>query len=765
MSVRFVLTFSSLICIQAPALSAQRPDYAALRDSLSAITDVPLLYRMERSVPPAGTAATVEPVVRRGLVALRIWELTRDRDDANRSRDVFETATERFPGQVWSHYGLALALAYGPEIGLSLPGNVLGSVTIGQSIGEILGRDPRSNARRSLRRALELDPAFGEAAVLLADLAVMDGGRKRELIEEARDALRSVRAAGGSDAGTARALAEMEMALGNFAEAGAVTEGAVSANAEDAGVLRTRAMALLLQPGSAEAGAAAYWRGVERLNDDGAGQYYTDLEVLATPAEAAEWRNADLEGRRMWLRRFWELRAAGGGVTAAERLAEHYRRLTAARTRYVRNSGRGTDGVGVLLDGEEQHDFPFDDRGIVLIRHGEPRSIVRTGTRGTLPNESWFYDLPGQGEQLFHFVARRGTQNFSLARDLLQALDPERGVDASTRATAVLGLISDRAPYEQRYQAIIPRLTRLLQAAPTIDISGTEVRSLLELADAEYRPGARAAMRTDTHVRTYTGDLPYHHDVFTFRTPESRTDLTAAFAIPAGGVDARSIAGGVEYAVRLSVIVTDTLFDVVTRRDTVHRFRFARRLADSEFLRTNLSLPVQPSDDAIYRLVVADSASGRGRLETGSSDVRDYADAGLMVSDIVLAHPDSVGDWRRGDATFALALPRVFERERPFTVYYEVYNLHADRSYSTRIVVEPAGRRGFLSRLGRLFGGGGAIINVRFDDVAAPTADGVVAESRELASDLAAGTYRMTVTVTTPDGGRAVTESTFVVDG
>ena len=765
MKLRVVLTFSSLLCIQAPALSAQRPDFSALRDSLAGITDVPLLFRMERSVAPAGTAATVEPVVRRGLVALRIWELTRDRDDANRSRDVFETATERFPEERWSHYGLALARAYGPEIGLSLPGNVLGSVTVGQSISEILGRDPRSNARRSLRRSLELDPAFGEAAVLLADLAVMDGGRKRELIEEARDALRGVQAVGGADAGTARALAEMEMALGNFAEAGAVTEGAVSANAEDAGVLRTRAMALLLQPGLTEAGAAAYWRGVDRLNDEAAGQYYTDLEVLATPTEAAEWRNADLEGRRMWLRRFWEMRAAGGGTTPGERLAEHYRRLTTARARYVRNSGRGTDGVGVLLDGEEQHDFPFDDRGIVFIRHGEPRSIVRTGQRGALPNESWFYTLPGQGDQLFHFVARRGSQNFSLARDLLQAMDPAHGLDASARASLVLSLVADRAPYEQRYQAILPRLTRLLRAAPNIDVSSTEVRSLLEVADAEYRPGARAAMRTDSYLRTYTGDLAYHHDVFTFRTPESRTDLTAAFAIPAGDVDVRSVEGGVEYAVRLSVIVTDTLLDVVTRRDTVHRFRFARRLADGELLRTNVSLPVQPSDDAIYRLVVADSASGRGRLVTGSSDVRDYAEAGLMVSDIVLAHPDSVGDWRRGGATFALALPRAFERERPFTVYYEVYNLPADRSYSTRIVVEPAGERGFLSRLGGLFGGGGAIINVGFADVSAPNADGVVAETRRLASDLAAGTYRMTVTVTTADGGSAVTESTFVVDG
>jgi hypothetical protein len=334
--------------------------------------------------------------VRRGLLALRIWELTDDRDDAERSRDVFQTAAERFPGETWSHYGLALALARGPEVRLSLPGGALGSVTVGQSLAEIFRRDPKSRARRSLRRALELEPDFAEAAVLLADLAVMDGGRKRDVIEEARDALRSVQAEGGGNARTSRALAEMEMALGNFAAAGEVAEGALSENAEDAGVLRTRAMALLLQPGSADAGAAAYWHGVEQLNGEAADQYYTDLEVLVTPVEAAEWRNADLEGRRMWLRRFWELRAAGGGVTSAERLAEHYSRLTSARARFVRNSGRGTDGVGVLLDGEGAHDFPFDDRGIVLIRHGEPLSIVRTGTRGTLPNESWFYDMPGQ---------------------------------------------------------------------------------------------------------------------------------------------------------------------------------------------------------------------------------------------------------------------------------------------------------------------------------------------------------------------------------
>ena len=140
----------------------------------------------------------------------------------------------------------------------------------------------------------------------------------------------------------------------------------IGRDAADAGVLRTRAIALMLQPGSERAGAAAYWQGIELLTDETARQYYRDVEVLLTPAEEADWRAADLEGRRMWFDRFWETRAATGGVTATERIAEHYRRLTTARSRYVRNSVRGTDSQGVLLAGEAPQRFPFDDRGVVF---------------------------------------------------------------------------------------------------------------------------------------------------------------------------------------------------------------------------------------------------------------------------------------------------------------------------------------------------------------------------------------------------------------
>jgi hypothetical protein len=732
--------------------AAQRLDYRPLEDSLRALVDVPRLYRMEAALERPAAAASLDPIVRRGLIGLRLWELTHDRDDARRALGTFETGARRFPAEPWGHYGVALALARGPDVRLPLPGSVTDGIVLGQSVAEILGRDPKSRARRAARRALEADPAFAPAAVLLGDLAVADGGRSRDLIREARDALAAVRAGGGATPQSDRALADMEIALGNYDAAG---EAAAAAGA-DAGALRARAVALLLQPAASARGAELYWQGVALLDAAAAAQYYADLQVIATPREEAEWRVAGAGGRGVWLERFWDRRAAEAGVTVAERLAEHYRRLTLARSRYLRNSVRGADGVGVLL-ADEQNRYPFDDRGLVLIRHGEPFAIVRTSGRGLLPNESWAYQLPEQGRQLFHFAALRGSQSFHLISDLLQALDPRAMVYIDERDRAVLALVTDRAHVEPRYQGILARLQRALSQSG--DLRGTEVRSVLESVDADYRRGARTALRTDSHVPGFTGELAFHHDVFSFRTPFERTDLTAAFAIPAGQLEPLAGSGGASYAVRVSVILHDTLQDVVTRRDTAQR---VRRQPRDDHLRLHVTLPVVPSEHTVYRLVAVDEVGGRGRVVSGGSVLRDYRGTDLMLSDVVLALPDSAGDWVRGDTRLALALPRSFAPERPFTVFYEVYHLRPDAPYSTRIVVEPVERTGLGGRIRGLFGGGPDRIDLRFDDVARPGPDALLQESRRVASDLPAGSYRMVVTVAS-EGRTARTETLFSV--
>ncbi|HUF51106.1 MAG TPA: hypothetical protein VMN60_09750 [Longimicrobiales bacterium] len=758
MKLRHLLAAGFVLLLVPFDARAQVAGVTALRDSLAAIVDVPLLFRLERSTVLPGAARTVEPLLRRGVIALRVWELTGDRADADRARDVFEAAVQRFGDDPLSHYGVALALAYGPDVRLPSPGGVLDAVTVGQSVAEILKRDPKSRARRALRRALELQPGLAEAAVLLGDLAVADGGRSRELIREAREALAAVDAAGGATPASRRALADMDIALGNYAAASA------GASADDAASLRTRAVALLLQPGGQAAGAAAYWRGVERLDAAAAGQYYADVEVLVSPAEAAEWRAADLNGRRVWLERFWERRAAAGGISTAERLAEHYRRLSVARSRYVRNSTRGLDGAGILLaePGAERH--PFDDRGVLLIRHGDPLAVVSTTARALQQNETWVYDIPGQGRQLFHLVALRGSQGFSLVGNIFEALNAVQ-TDPIDRQRSILQLMSDVAPYDGRYQAAVARLVRILNENPGARVNDTEIRSAVERVEADYRRGARAALRTDSHVRRFSGDIAFHADVFSFRSPEARTELTAGLAIPARSLTIAATDTGVEYVLRLSVIVVDTLLAVVTRSDTLRRFARARAIDSDDFLRTHLTLPVLPSEHTTYRIVVEDVASGRGRIEPGSAVVRDYLRPGPLVSDVVLAHHDSAGDWRRGGRSFALALPRRFAAERPFEVYYELYNLTAEQPYLTRITVERADGGGFGSRVRGLFGGGRTLIDVRFDGVAAPDDEGVVRETRRLASDLPAGSYRIAIAITTRDGRSISTASLFTVDG
>ena len=766
MNLRHLLLTIVVVLLVPGAAGAQRQDFGPLRDSIAQLKDVVQLQRAERSLEMPGVARSLEPVVRRGLLALRTWELTGDRMDADRAREAFERGVERFPREPWSHYGLALALANGPDVRLPLVGGALPQVTLGQTIAEIFKKDPRSKARRALRETLTLDPAFGPAAVLLADLALEDA-RSQELIREARTALLQARQAGDNSAAVTRALADTETALGNYA---AASEAAAAGGAEDAATLRSRGIALLLQPGHEGPGFAAYRRGIERLTPGAAEQYFSDLAVLLTPQEAAEWRVAGTTSARgAWFTRFWDRRSAEAGVTPAERVAEHFHRLALARASYVRNARRGSENPGSLLGQESAAEHVFDDRGVVLIRHGVPLQIVTSRQRGLLPNESWVYQLPGLGPQLFHFVALRGAQDYTLVGNLLDALDRRAQLTAVERQRAVMALIEDRASYEPGYRASIGRLRNLLgvqraDGTGAVPLDGTEVRSILERVDSDYRRGARSALRTDSYAHPYEGALAFQQDLFTFRTPFGRTDLTAALAIPAEQLEPLVGSGGGEYALRLSVILTDTLQDVVTRVDTSETLRVAGPLGRDDYLRTFVTLPVVPSEHTVYRVVVEDLVGGRGSVHGGGARLRDYSGQELQLSDVVLALPDSAGDWRRGNVGLALILPRRFGPERPVTVFYEVYNLPADAPYTTEISVEPTDRGGLFDRARGLIGMGPERIRLRFDGSARPGGDGVVQEVRRLASDLGSGSYGLQITVTNrATGESASTRTVFTV--
>lgn len=763
------------------AAAAQERDYVALRDSLARL-DAPAAVRELLAAPD-------RPPLERGLIALRLHELTESDGDLDAARDAFEAAN-RGAGHPWAHYGIGICHLRAGEIRIPSPGGVLNGVTALQSFAEILGLDHLSRARRAFRRALELDSLHWPAALELAALALAD--RDKDALREARDAIRRIEQA---RAGDVRALllarADLEAALGDpDAAADAARRALEVAGPADPIALHAQAAALLRVPGSEEAGAAAYFAGIDALTPEAAERYHADLlPILNEDDEDLRWRLGDLEARKQWLRDFWEMRAALAGLTVAERLASHYRRLATAQERYRRTGKRGaapTDAT--VLEAASERTFPFDDRGLVYVRHGPPDDTVSTAGAGVRLNETWVYEMPDGTRQLFHFVKLGDATDFRLVDDILHAIQSDatgvnRGVLQPTDLDAAIRLMDARASLDPRYGPLLAELmraqtwyerylsaddeerrsrarNRLLEIMP-------EVARTRQRLEAESRVRTLTAIATDSDRPRFDREIPFYFDLYTFRGEQGRTDLTVALAIPGERLRGRTRGDTTYYSLRIGLIVADTATRRITRRDTVYNYISSTPLQRGQYLRTHLDLRAPPLENATYRLVLRDAFDpAAGQIYGGHTTVDAFTESALQISDLVIAEPADSGAWQRGAVRLALLPPRELPGRPAFTLFYEVYNLAPGSSYSTEITLERAdGGGGLFAKLKRLVGSG-APIRLRFTGVAPPEASTTVGvqERRRIEADLGEGRYRVRVVVTDlATGERATREELFLV--
>ena len=744
-------TLLLLLALPASAAAQQR-DFTAFADSVAKIRNIAALRELDAaSVASARDGSWIEA----GLIRLRLHELTDDARDLERARAAFEEAERRDPSSAWAAYGTGVCLVRGPEIQIPSPGGILDDVVLAQSLAEVFGLDPRSRARRAFRRALELDPGHAGAAIELGRLAL--DSRVPDDLAEARDAVRTAAAYHPGDPDLLLALADLEAALGNQEASAAAAQEAVEAGADAAGTY-AYALALLRTPGREAAGARAYLDAVEALTPAAAARFYEDLLPIVTDDEDLRWQTANLERRRAWLRAFWEERAALAGKTVAERIAEHYRRLAVAHERYRSSGKRGAaPGDALLREPAEDRVLPFDDRGIVYVRHGEPDHVIQTTHAGLHANETWIYTNPDGTSQSFHFVRLPNAPDFRLVSDLFAALNREE-------LDAAIALIQDRAPYDESLHGILAKLRRVRDAR--IEDPGAAVADLrmerLE-ASAENRTATLAALERDTDRPRFDRDLPFYFDLYTFRGAAGKTEVTAAIAIPGELLEPVTSGGETLYSVDVSLIVLDTAAGTISRVDTTYNYRSPDRLAKGEHLRTHVRLEAPPSDSAVYRISVRNAADrSQGHLYGGTLGVTDYRGGELMLSDIVLAEPDS-GTWHRGAARLALVPPRQFPAGEEVTLFYEIYDLPAGSPYEVEIVVEGGERSGIIPWLGRLLGFRRGRIRLRFQGEARTDDLGRVQEIRRVASELPPGSYRIRVTVTDlSTGATATREKRFV---
>lgn len=309
----------------------------------------------------AAPAAVPEPLAE-SLRLVRLYEVTGEGGHARRAREVLRRAQVPDEHRAWRALALAMVLGRGPDSRMR--------VADGWFV------DPNSLASahslRLLRRALELDPDFREAALELGGWAL---DRDHPAVAaEAIIALAEV----PSDADVLSMRAELELLLGSFRRAARLALEASGAGADPAVALHLAGYALLQGRATAASGVEAYFEGARVMTEAGLGVYRRALAPLLTEAEAESWRALDERSAAEWLHRFWRRSAARAGVTLEERLAEHYRRSWEARAEYPSAAPLSTlQSQAPFALREDSRRFGLSLRGLMLVRHGDPMRVAQ----------------------------------------------------------------------------------------------------------------------------------------------------------------------------------------------------------------------------------------------------------------------------------------------------------------------------------------------------------------------------------------------------
>ena len=759
MFLRTILA-AGLLVLAADAQAQNITSVDAFRATLAKDSNVVELRKREAVLRPQ-VKTSVEAMLERGLVLMRLYELERQDKDISQARSDLERGADRNPGDARLQYAYGLSNAIGHGVRIWSPFGILKGMVLSQSVAEVIKLDPVSKAKGSFKKALAADPLLKGAALGLAALSLE--GRDKDNLQVAAKALQHIKDKQQGGAEVATALSEVQAALGNLEAATNAATAATELEAASSTALRAQAAALLRQTARLEDGARAYFEGVEHLDAEAAKLYFDDVLPIANDRERADWAAADLNARKDWLKRFWNVRAASGGVTVSERMAEHYTRLALAHERYRRTGKRGAVPGGALV--KEKYDeeaLPFDDRGLILVRHGEPDEVVRTSDVDLRPNESWVY-RSGPRPVLYNFVVLRDGTDYRLVDDVLLALDPStQGIPAE----AAVKLLQDRQKYEPRYAALASQFDAITSMSRRHTIEGAmgNAAERRQRVAQEMREVALEGLETDSDQPDFTGELPFYYDLYSFKGANNQTHVTVAAAIPGTSVSARQIGSQFIYAIKASLILIDTATYEIVRKDTVYSMRADRALGPNEHLRLHIDLPASYTKAGLHRVVLRDLVTpGKGQLYGGAADIKNFTGPSLMLSDIVLAEPDN-GTWRRGDAKLGLVPPRQFMEGKPLRLFYEIYNLPAESSYRTEINMESVEGESGFGRIKKLFGGKGNGVQVQFDGVANPNADGIIQELRQVTAQVKPGKYRVTVRVTNLANQQSVrSETMFVV--
>jgi GWxTD domain-containing protein len=461
-----------------------------------------------------------------------------------------------------------------------------------------------------------------------------------------------------------------------------------------------------------------------RTLDEGTRALVEDVRLVATPEEARACEALSAEARPGFVRAFWQGRDPTPATPGNERLVEHYRRVLYAMQHF--SGGRR----------------PWDRRGEVYIRYGEPAHRSRAGDvryetdpAAVRVKERLWMSIPQDGRK--EIVARMNRLRTSF-RDVEVRDVRGRNVDVSDFESVEFelnpnrphfGATSDEGSGDYRRTTEISHLdrglgTESIRGYPLFPVDGgtqweywiypdvaggievvfvaLSVRGEFDYPDlpqgralSDFNAGLWAVRRPDRVVASAVrqqGDayrpqaraLNFHFDTADFRGEGGKSRLEVYYGVPLAELPEGERAGG---RLERGLALFDSLWTPVFRKVEPMPYQVGAGVEREAgtLLVDQAALNLPPGR---YRLgvQVRDPEGGLEGAYTRELEVEDYAGRALRLSDIELAG-EVVEDpaVREKGGRRVTPLPSATYRPgQSVMIYYEVYGLTPDASGRTR---------------------------------------------------------------------------------
>lgn len=563
-------------------------------------------------------------------------------------------------------------------------------IKIFQIIERLFNKDFISSAIKYFNKALMLSPDNWEAHYWLAEALIKRFGSND--LELALEHMTKARELGGKRKDIILKLAVLHKALGDLSNAEKILYQVSSENEQKANPLANLELVKIrVSRDRYNEALRYYWAGVKAIStEEELKAYFNDIAVLVDMGEHNQFLESSPEEAEQFFRAFWLKRDHELGLSPGMRLVQHYYRINIADSLYRVPFRSRSPAILPVVGYFPEEGVPYDDRGVIFLRHGKPDKTVSQMGEGLHPNTTWVYYRNGR-DLILHFIALKGIHEYQLVSSLDAAVINYRGIFASTadqnfpgNAEESFRLRAMKEVYNSRLEIVQGIYFRLFNDPydPFAHLEEYE----------ENIVSLKTALATESVTNPYRNQLNSFYDMVEFRgKSEGKSRLEFFSGVPGSDISYNTGKDGYNYNIACQLEIYDQQWHHVERFESVEQYKSIINPKDlMDRLVVGLGrIDLDPGDYYYFVKILNGSAVGNFN---GKIHVDSFAGDSLQASQILTARdifssPADTSKFKRFNLEVYPHPSRIFHPTEKMYAYQEIYNLTPDEegNYSYRL--------------------------------------------------------------------------------